>query len=181
MTRQQIAYYAGVSVKTLNNWCKPYREELRAMGMTRSMVVLSPRIVEWLAEKFCIDIDWFFHEMFWRIENIVYLCSDEERIRQMAIGYSQIYGDCIVVVNNLCRHARAYNILYSRPVLLCVTHNRIGRDSSQWTWRQEQTKERKEMSTMNPLIIYTMVAAIIAAGFLFIKYTEWKDNHFASE
>ena len=39
MTRQQIAYYAGVSVKTLNNWCKPYREELRAMGMTRSMVV----------------------------------------------------------------------------------------------------------------------------------------------
>ena len=57
MTRQQIAYYAGVSVKTLNNWCKPYREELQAMGMTRSMVVLSPRIVEWLAEKFCIDID----------------------------------------------------------------------------------------------------------------------------
>ena len=37
------------------------------------------------------------------------------------------------------------------------------------------------MNTMNPLIIYTMVAAIIAAGFLFIKYTEWKDKHFASE
>ena len=37
------------------------------------------------------------------------------------------------------------------------------------------------MNTMNPIIIYVMVAVIIAAGFLFVKYTEWKDNHLISE
>lgn len=37
------------------------------------------------------------------------------------------------------------------------------------------------MNTMNPIIIYVMVAVIIAAGLLFVKYTEWKDNHLISE
>ena len=31
MTRQQIACYAGVTVKTLSNWCRPYRQELEAL------------------------------------------------------------------------------------------------------------------------------------------------------
>ena len=57
MTRQQLAYYAGVSVKTLRNWCKPYKQELEAMGMTRSQVVLPPHIVQWICEKFCIDVE----------------------------------------------------------------------------------------------------------------------------
>ena len=57
MTRQQIAYYAGVSVKTLNNWCKPYREELQAMGLKPKKIVLPPHIVNWMCQKFCIDID----------------------------------------------------------------------------------------------------------------------------
>ena len=34
---------------------------------------------------------------------------------------------------------------------------------------------------MNPIIIYVMVTAIIAAGYLFIKYTDWKDKHAISE
>jgi hypothetical protein len=42
-------------------------------------------------------------------------------------------------------------------------------------------KKRKEMNTMNPFVIYAMVAIIIAAGFLFIKYTDWKDKHVISE
>ena len=37
------------------------------------------------------------------------------------------------------------------------------------------------MNTMNPMIIYAMVAVIIAAGFLFVKYTERKDKHIVSE
>ena len=33
MTRQQLAAHAGVSTRTLNNWLRPYRRTLRAMGM----------------------------------------------------------------------------------------------------------------------------------------------------
>jgi len=57
MTRQQLAYYAGVSVKTLRNWCKPYKQELETMGMTRSLVVLPPHIIQWICDKFCIDVE----------------------------------------------------------------------------------------------------------------------------
>ena len=57
MTKQQIAACAGVSVRTLLNWCKPYQKELAQMGMTPGMRVLPPIIVKWIAERFCIDID----------------------------------------------------------------------------------------------------------------------------
>ena len=56
MTKQQIADCAGVSVRTLLNWCKPYRQELARMGMTPGMRVLPPHIVKWIAERFCIDV-----------------------------------------------------------------------------------------------------------------------------
>ena len=57
MSKQQIAACAGVSVRTLFNWCKPYQNELAQMGMTPGMRVLPPNIVKWIAERFCIDID----------------------------------------------------------------------------------------------------------------------------
>lgn len=56
MTKQQLADCAGVSVRTLMNWCRPYRMELSRMGMTPGMRVLPPRIVKWMSERFCIDI-----------------------------------------------------------------------------------------------------------------------------
>jgi len=56
MTRQQIACYAGVTVKTLSNWCRPYRQELETLGLRPGMVVLPPNIVKWITDKFCIDI-----------------------------------------------------------------------------------------------------------------------------
>jgi hypothetical protein len=56
MTKQQIADCAGVSVRTLLNWCKPYRQELARMGMTPGMRVLPPNIVKWMAERFCIAL-----------------------------------------------------------------------------------------------------------------------------
>ena len=57
MTKQQLADRAGVSVRTLLNWCKPYRKELSRMGLTPGMRVLPPHIVKWMAEQFCIDLE----------------------------------------------------------------------------------------------------------------------------
>jgi hypothetical protein len=57
MTRQQIAAYAGVSVKTLRNWCKPYNEELCMLGLRPGMVVLPPRVCQWICDQFCINVD----------------------------------------------------------------------------------------------------------------------------
>jgi len=55
-TRQELAGYAGVSVKTLSNWCKPYSKELKALGLQDGMIVLPLVIVQWICEKFCIDV-----------------------------------------------------------------------------------------------------------------------------
>ena len=57
MTKQQIADCAGVSVKTLNNWCKPHRPTLERMGVHPTMRVLPPHVVKWMAETFCIDVE----------------------------------------------------------------------------------------------------------------------------
>ena len=57
MSKQQLADAAGVSVGTLMNWCRPYREELEAMGLRLNMRVLPPHIVAFIIEKFSIDID----------------------------------------------------------------------------------------------------------------------------
>ena len=32
------------------------------------------------------------------------------------------------------------------------------------------------MNTMNPYVIFALAALIIVAGYLFIKYTEWKEK-----
>ena len=56
MSKQQLADCAGISVRTLMEWCKPFHEELVAMGLRPNAKVLSPGIVAFLAEKFCIDV-----------------------------------------------------------------------------------------------------------------------------
>ena len=56
MSKQELAERAGVSTRTLNYWCRPYRRELTAMGMRPTMKVLPPHIVKWMAERFCIDV-----------------------------------------------------------------------------------------------------------------------------
>lgn len=55
MTKKQLACRAGVTVRTLSNWCRPYRKELEAMGLKSDMVLLPPNIVRWICEKFCIE------------------------------------------------------------------------------------------------------------------------------
>lgn len=56
MTRQQLAACAGVDVRTLYNWIKPYQQQLWEMGMPKGKGALPPNVVIWIAERFCIDI-----------------------------------------------------------------------------------------------------------------------------
>lgn len=56
MSKQQLADCAGVSVTTLMNWCRPFRDELMRMGMQPNAKVLPPHIVKYITEKFCIDV-----------------------------------------------------------------------------------------------------------------------------
>lgn len=56
MLKQELADCAGVSVRTLNNWCRPLREELARMGLQPRTKLLPPNIVKYLSEKFCIDV-----------------------------------------------------------------------------------------------------------------------------
>ena len=57
MTKSQLADSAGVSVKTLMNWLKPYRGELEKMGLGPYDKLLKPDIVKFIVDKTCIDID----------------------------------------------------------------------------------------------------------------------------
>ena len=45
MTKQQLALCAGISVRTLSKWCRPYKKELETLGMTSHMKLLPPHIV----------------------------------------------------------------------------------------------------------------------------------------
>jgi hypothetical protein len=57
MTKQQLADRAGVTVRTLNNWCKPHRQTLIRMGVRPNMRVLPPHVVKWMVETFCIEVE----------------------------------------------------------------------------------------------------------------------------
>lgn len=46
MTKQELAACAGVSVKTMNNWLSPYREQLWDMGMPRNRGYIPPNVVK---------------------------------------------------------------------------------------------------------------------------------------
>ena len=56
MSKQQLADRAGVSINTLNRWCKPFQKELEAMGLHPKTRMLPPVVVKFLAEKLCIDV-----------------------------------------------------------------------------------------------------------------------------
>ena len=56
MTKQQLADSAGVTTKTLMSWCEPFLSELETMGMQPHMKVLPPHIVQFIVDKFCIDV-----------------------------------------------------------------------------------------------------------------------------
>ena len=55
MTRQQLAYSAGVTPRTLYNWLAPYREQLLLMAMPEGKGTLPPHIIKWITDHFGID------------------------------------------------------------------------------------------------------------------------------
>lgn len=57
MSKQQLADAAGVSVKVLMSWCRPYQNKLAAMGLKPKDRVLRPQVVKFIAEKLCIDVE----------------------------------------------------------------------------------------------------------------------------
>ena len=57
MSKQQLADAAGVSVKVLMSWCRQYRKEFEEMGIKPNDRVLPPKLVKFIAEKFCIDVE----------------------------------------------------------------------------------------------------------------------------
>jgi hypothetical protein len=56
MLKSELAREAGVSVKTFNRWCKPYRKQLLKMGWRPRMKLLPPKVVAFITETFCIDV-----------------------------------------------------------------------------------------------------------------------------
>ena len=56
MKKSELADNAGVTVKTLMNWCHPFRKELAALGLKPNAKKLPPHIVHFICEKFCIDV-----------------------------------------------------------------------------------------------------------------------------
>ncbi|WP_091964343.1 hypothetical protein [Prevotella sp. tc2-28] len=56
MSKSELAAKAGVSRNTLMNWCKPYQKELEAMGLGPNAKVLPPNVVQFLANKLCLDV-----------------------------------------------------------------------------------------------------------------------------
>lgn len=56
MTKQEMALRAGVSVRTLSRWCRPYEAELQRMGVRPNMKLMPPHVVKFLSEKLCIDM-----------------------------------------------------------------------------------------------------------------------------
>ena len=56
MSKQQLADKDGVSLNTLNRWCKPFQRELEALGLQPRARMLPPVVVKFIAEKLCIDV-----------------------------------------------------------------------------------------------------------------------------
>lgn len=42
MSKSELADRAGVSLSTLTRWCKPYKDDLNAMGLQPNAKVLPP-------------------------------------------------------------------------------------------------------------------------------------------
>ena len=57
MTKHELAAREGVSVRTLMRWCRPFRAELDAMGLKPPAKKLPTRVVNFLSEKLCIDVE----------------------------------------------------------------------------------------------------------------------------
>lgn len=53
MTKKEVATELGVSVKTLSRWLRRVRKELLSLGYNERDKILTPKIVEYLFDRFC--------------------------------------------------------------------------------------------------------------------------------
>ena len=56
MTQTKLAECAGVSTETLSRYIANHLDELQPLGL-RPRNILPPKVVEWLAENYGIDVD----------------------------------------------------------------------------------------------------------------------------
>ena len=56
MTREELAYRAGVDRKTFYSYLSRHKDELRALGM-RPRERLPPIVVKWIAHNYGVTID----------------------------------------------------------------------------------------------------------------------------
>ena len=57
MSKSELADRAGVSLNTLNKWCKPFLQDLEQLGLQPRDRLLSPAVVRFIADKLCIDLE----------------------------------------------------------------------------------------------------------------------------
>ena len=57
MYHHELAAKAGVCTKTFSRWLEPLSQELQAMGLEPGMHLIPPHVVEYLAHRFCIDVE----------------------------------------------------------------------------------------------------------------------------
>lgn len=56
-SKSELAMAAGVSLDTLRKWMRANQVELEAMGLDLKDRVLPPKVVKFLADRYCIDVD----------------------------------------------------------------------------------------------------------------------------
>lgn len=57
MTKSELACEAGVSVKTLKNWCRPFSEDLARMGVNPKAKKLPPYAVAYLSKNYALTCE----------------------------------------------------------------------------------------------------------------------------
>ncbi|MBO4986328.1 MAG: hypothetical protein J6C57_05215 [Paludibacteraceae bacterium] len=56
-TKIELARAAGVSGETFRRWLRSDEAYLRANGITPRTKILPPKVVKYLCEKYCIEIE----------------------------------------------------------------------------------------------------------------------------
>lgn len=56
MLKSELAAAAGVSRDTFRRWLQSDKEYLRSLGLKPKAKMLPPRVVNYLIDKYCIDL-----------------------------------------------------------------------------------------------------------------------------
>ena len=104
-----------------------------------------------------------------QVSNFLSTFADENRIWEMAHGYSQVHGDSIIAIDHICRNERTHHSVYGGPTLsLCpMSWTILGK------WRKERRKS-KNKEKMNTLIVSGLILLIAIVVSIFFKYQDHK-------